>query len=199
MKDKSMNLIPMVIEQTNKGERGYDIYSRLLKDRILFLGCEVDDDISNSLIAQMLFLDMDSEDPIHMYINSPGGSVTAGLAIYDMMKTVKCEVRTYVLGQASSMGSLLLAAGTKGHRYAMPNARIMIHQPSVYGIGGQVTDVEIAAREMTKTKEQLTNIYVEHTGKDYQTLFNAMERDNYLSPQQAIDLGLVDKLVKQAR
>ena len=199
MKPKSMNLIPMVIEQTNKGERGYDIYSRLLKDRILFLGCEVDDDISNSLIAQMLFLDMDSEDPIHMYINSPGGSVTAGLAIYDMMKTVKCEVRTYVLGQASSMGSLLLAAGTKGHRYAMPNARIMIHQPSVYGIGGQVTDVEIAAREMTKTKEQLTNIYVEHTGKDYQTLFNSMERDNYLSPQQAIDLGLVDKLVKQSR
>lgn len=199
MKAKSMNLIPMVIEQTNKGERGYDIYSRLLKDRILFLGCEVDDDIANSLIAQMLFLDTDGKDPIHLYINSPGGSVTAGLAIYDMMKTVNCDVYTYVLGQASSMGSLLLAAGTAGHRYAMPNARIMIHQPSVYGIGGQVTDVEIAAREMTKTKQQLTDIYVKHTGKTYQELYDLMERDKFLSPEEAIQLGLVDHLVKQNR
>jgi len=194
-----MNLIPMVIEQTNKGERGYDIYSRLLKDRIIFLGCEVDDDIANALIAQLLFLDVDSQDPIHLYINSPGGSVTAGLAIYDMMKTVNCEVRTYCLGQASSMGSLLLAAGTQGQRYAMPNSRIMIHQPSVYGIGGQVTDVQIMAKEMEKTKEQLTNIYVKHTGKSYQELYDLMERDKFLSPEDAIALGLVDKLVKQNR
>ena len=194
-----MNLIPMIIENTGRGERGYDIYSRLLKDRIIFLGCEVDDDIANALIAQMLFLDVDGDDPIHMYINSPGGSVTAGLAIYDMMKTVKCQVRTYCLGQASSMGSLLLAAGTPGQRYAMPNSRIMIHQPSIYGVGGQVTDIEIMAKEMTKTKKQLTEIYVKHTGKDYNTLFNAMERDNFLSPQEAIDLGLVDKLVEQTR
>lgn len=194
-----MNLIPMIIEQTNRGERGYDIYSRLLKDRILMLGCEVDDDVANSLIAQMLFLDVDSSDPIHLYINSPGGSVTAGLAIYDMMKTVKCEVRTYCLGQASSMGSLLLAAGTQGQRYAMPNSRIMIHQPSVHGISGQVTDVEIAAREMTKTKKQMVDIYVNHTGKDAQTLHDLMERDHYMSAQEAIDLGLVDKIVEQSR
>jgi ATP-dependent Clp protease protease subunit len=194
-----MNLIPMVIEQTNKGERGYDIYSRLLKDRILFLGCEVDDDIANSLIAQMLFLDVDSSDPIHLYINSPGGSVTAGMAIYDMMKTVKCEVRTYCLGQASSMGSLLLAAGTQGQRYVMPNARIMIHQPSIYGVGGQITDLELITKEMTKTKKQLTEIYVNHTGQEYQKLFDLMERDKYLSAQEAIDLGLVDKIVTQFR
>jgi ATP-dependent Clp protease protease subunit len=189
----------MIIEQTNRGERGYDIYSRLLKDRILILGCEVDDDVANSLIAQMLFLDVDSEEPIHLYINSPGGSVTAGLAIYDMMKTVKCEVRTYCLGQASSMGSLLLAAGTQGQRYAMPNSRIMIHQPSVHGISGQVTDVEIAAREMTKTKKQLTEIYVNHTGQEYQKLHELMERDTYLSADEAIALGLVDKIVEQSR
>jgi len=194
-----MNLIPMIIENTGRGERGYDIYSRLLKDRIIFLGCEVDDDVSNALIAQMLFLDVDSDDPIHMYINSPGGSVTAGLAIYDMMKTVKCEVRTYCLGQASSMGSLLLAAGTQGQRYAMPNSRIMIHQPSVYGVGGQVTDVEIMAREMTKTKKQLIDIYVNHTGKDPELLFNLMERDHYMSAEEAISLNLVDKLVIQNR
>jgi ATP-dependent Clp protease protease subunit len=194
-----MNLIPMIIEQTNRGERGYDIYSRLLKDRILFLGCEVDDDIANSLIAQMLFLDVDSSDPIHLYINSPGGSVTAGLAIYDMMKTVKCEVRTYCLGQASSMGSLLLAAGTQGQRYVMPNARIMIHQPSIYGVGGQITDLQIIAKEMEKTKQQLTNIYVTHTGQEYEKLLALMERDKYLSAQEAIDLGLVDKLVEQFR
>ena len=194
-----MNLIPMVIENTNKGERGYDIYSRLLKDRILFLGCEVDDMVSNALIAQMLFLDMDSEEPIHFYINSPGGSVTAGLAIYDMMRTLKCQVHTYCLGQASSMGSLLLTAGTKGHRYAMPNARIMIHQPSCYGISGQVTDIEITAKEMSKTKKQLTDIYVVHTGNEYDKLIGLMERDHYMSAQEAIDLGLVDKVIEPTR
>lgn len=195
-----MNLVPMVIETTNRGERGYDIYSLLLKDRILFLGCEVDDDVSNSLIAQMLYLQAQDEDAeISFYINSPGGSVTAGLAIYDMMQMIKCPVATYCLGQASSMGSLLLAAGTKGRRFSMPNARIMIHQPSVHGIGGQVTDVEIAAKEMTKTKQELTKIYAKHTGKDAQLLIDKMERDCYLSPQEAIDLGLVDKIVKMSK
>lgn len=194
-----MNLFPMVIEQTNKGERGYDIYSRLLKDRIIFLGCEVDELIANALIAQLLFLDADSTDPIHLYINSPGGSVTDGLAIYDTLLSLNAEVKTYCIGQASSMGSLLLAAGTKGERYVMPNARIMIHQPSCYGIGGQVTDIEITAKEMIKTKEQLTHIYVKHTGKSYDELYKLLERDTYMSAQEAIDLGLVDKLVTQKR
>lgn len=194
-----MNLIPMVIENTNKGERGYDIYSRLLKDRVLFLGCEIDELVANSVIAQLLFLDMDSEEPIHIYINSPGGSVTDGLAIYDTMLSLKAEVRTYCIGQASSMGSLLLAAGSHGHRYAMPNSRIMIHQPSCYGLGGQVTDIEIQAKEMAKTKAQLTNIYVKHTGKSYDELFKLMERDHFMSAQEAIDLGLIDQLVKLRR
>lgn len=192
-----MNLVPMIIENTNRGERGYDIYSRLLKDRILFLGCEVDEDVANSLIAQMLFLDADSQEPIHLYINSPGGSVSAGLAIYDMMRSMKCDVRTYCLGQASSMGSLLLTAGTKGHRYAMPNSRIMIHQLSVHGISGQGTDIEIAAKEIAKTKVQLNDIYVKHTGKDAEMLKNLMERDHYMSAQESIDLGLIDKIVEQ--
>jgi ATP-dependent Clp protease protease subunit len=194
-----MNLVPMIIEQTNKGERGYDIYSRLLKDRILLLGCEVDDDVANSLIAQMLFLDVDSDEPIHLYINSPGGSVTAGLAIYDMMRTMKCEVRTYVLGQASSMGSLLLTAGTKGHRYAMPNARVMIHQLSIYGVGGQETDVQIMAREIAKTKKQLNEIYAKHTGKSVEACEAAMERDNYMSAQEAIEFGLIDKVIEHVK
>lgn len=189
----------MVIEQTNKGERGYDIYSRLLKDRIVFLGCEVDELVANSLIAQLLFLDVDSTDPIHLYINSPGGCVTDGLAIYDTMLSLKAEVRTYCIGQASSMGSLLLAAGSPGQRFAMPNSRIMIHQPSCYGIGGQVTDIDIVAKEMLKTKEQLTNIYVKHTGKTYDELYKKLERDTYMSAQEAIDLGLVDQLVQLRR
>lgn len=194
-----MNLVPMVIENTNKGERGYDIYSRLLKDRILLLGCEIDDDVANSMIAQMLFLDMDPTEPIHIYINSPGGSVTAGLAIYDMMRTMKSEIRTYVLGQASSMGSLLLTAGNKGQRYAMPNSRIMIHQLSVHGISGQGTDIEIAAKEIAKTKQQLNEIYAKHTGKDVNVCRDAMERDNYMSAQEAIDFGLIDKIVEQSK
>lgn len=190
---------PMVIEQTNKGERGYDIYSRLLIDRILFLGCEVDEIIANSLIAQMLFLDAQSDDPIRLYINSPGGSVTDGLAIYDTMLSLKAPIHTYCIGQASSMGSLLLTAGTAGNRYAMPNSRIMIHQPSCYGIGGQVTDIDIIAKEMLKTKDQLTKIYVKHTGKSYDELYAKLERDTYMSAQEAIDLGLVDKLVNLRR
>ena len=194
-----MALIPYVIENTSKGERSYDIYSRLLKDRIVILGSAVTDEVANSLIAQFLFLEVDNpEKDIHLYINSPGGSVSAGLAIYDMMQFVKCDVATYCLGMAASMGSLLLMAGTHGKRYSMPNGRIMIHQPHLGGggIGGQVTDIEIHARELVKTKEKLTQIYVDHTGKDFKTLASTMERDHYMSAQEAKTMGLVDHVVE---
>jgi ATP-dependent Clp protease protease subunit len=192
-------LIPYVIENTAKGERSYDIYSRLLKDRIVILGSQVTDEVANSLIAQFLFLEVDNpEKDIHLYINSPGGSVTAGMAIYDMMQFVKCDVATYCLGMAASMGSLLLTAGTKGKRYAMPNSRIMIHQPHLGGggIGGQVTDIEIHAKELVKTKSKLTDIYVTHTGKDYDFLKNTMERDFNMSSEEAKAFGLVDHVVE---
>ena len=194
-----MNLIPYVIEQSSRGERSYDIYSRLLKDRIVILGSAVTDEVANSLIAQFLFLEVDNpEKDIHLYINSPGGSVSAGLAIYDMMQFVKCDVSTYCLGMAASMGSLLLQAGTKGKRYAMPNSRIMIHQPHLGGggIGGQVTDIEIHAKELVKTKKKLTDIYVTHTGKDYEYLAQTMERDYYLSAAESKEFGLVDHVVE---
>ncbi len=194
-----MALIPYVIENTAKGERSYDIYSRLLKDRIVILGSQVTDEIANSLIAQFLFLEVDNpEKDIHLYINSPGGSVTAGMAIYDMMQFVKCDVATYCLGMAASMGSLLLTAGTKGKRYAMPNSRIMIHQPHLGGggIGGQVTDIEIHAKELVKTKSKLTDIYVTHTGKEYDFLKNTMERDFNMSADEAKAFGLVDHVVE---
>jgi len=192
-------LIPYVIENTSKGERSYDIYSRLLKDRIVILGSAVTDEVANSLIAQFLFLEVDNpEKDIHLYINSPGGSVSAGLAIYDMMQFVKCDVATYCLGMAASMGSLLLMAGTNGKRYSMPNGRIMFHQPHLGGggIGGQVTDIEIHARELVKTKEKLTQIYVDHTGKDFKTLAATMERDHYMSAVEAKAMGLVDHVVE---
>ncbi len=194
-----MGLIPYVIEQTSRGERSYDIYSRLLKDRIVILGSTVTDEVANTLIAQFLFLEVDNpEKDIHIYINSPGGSVSAGLAIYDMMQFVKCDVATYCLGMAASMGSLLLSAGTQGKRYAMPNSRIMVHQPHLGGggIGGQVTDIEIHAKELVKTKEKLTRIYVDHTGKDYDFLAKTMERDHYLSADEAKSFGLVDHVVE---
>ena len=194
-----MALIPYVIEQTSRGERSYDIYSRLLKDRIVMLGTAVTDDVANAIIAQLLFLEADNpEKDIHFYINSPGGSVTAGLAIYDVMQFVKCEVATFCLGMAASMGSLLLAAGAQGKRFAMPNGRIMIHQPHVSGggIGGQVTDIEITARELVKTKDKLTDIYVKHTGKEKDFLWKTMERDHYLSPTEAKEMGLVDQIVE---
>lgn len=193
-----MPAIPYVIEQTSKGERSYDIYSRLLKDRIIILGSPVTDEVANAIIAQILFLEVDNpEKDIQLYINSPGGSVSAGMAIYDMMQFVKCDIATYCLGMAASMGSLLLTAGTKGKRYSMPNSRIMIHQPllSGGGLSGQVTDIEIHARELIKTKEKLTNIYVKHTGQSYEKLFAAMERDNYMDPQQAKDFGLIDHII----
>lgn len=194
-----MALIPYVIEQTSRGERSYDIYSRLLKDRIIMLGTQVTDDVANAIIAQMLFLEVDNpEKDIHLYINSPGGSVTAGLGIYDMMQYVKCDVATYCLGMAASMGSLLLQAGTKGKRYCMPNSRVMIHQPLIagHGISGQVTDIEITAKELIKTKEKLTNIYVRHTGRDYDFLAKNMERDYYLSAEEAKEFGLVDHVIE---
>jgi ATP-dependent Clp protease protease subunit len=194
-----VNLIPYVIEQSARGERSYDIYSRLLKDRIVILGSAVTDEVANSLIAQFLFLEVDNpEKDIHLYINSPGGSVSAGLAIYDMMQFVKCDVATYCLGMAASMGSLLLTAGTKGKRYAMPNSRIMIHQPHLGGggIGGQVTDIEIHAKELVKTKEKLTRVYVDHTGRDYEHLAKTMERDHYMSAMDAKEFGLIDSVVE---
>lgn len=193
-----MALIPYVIEQTSRGERSYDIYSRLLKDRIVFLGTQVTDEVANAIIAQILFLEVDNpEKDIHLYINSPGGSVSAGLAIYDMMQFVKCDVATYCMGMAASMGSLLLTAGAAGKRYALPNSRIMIHQPWVQGgIGGQVTDIEIQARELGKTKEKLTRIYEKHTGKDYKSLAASMERDYYLDAVEAKNFGLIDHVVE---
>ncbi len=193
-----MSVIPYVIEQTSKGERSYDIYSRLLKDRIVILGSAVTDDVANAIIAQFLFLEVDNpEKDIQFYINSPGGSVSAGMAIYDMMQFVKCDVATYCLGMAASMGSLLLTAGTAGKRHSMPNSRIMIHQPLLHGGGlqGQVTDIEIHAKELIKTKEKLTNIYVKHTGQTYEKLFNSMERDNYMDPTVAKDFGLIDHVI----
>lgn len=197
-----MPLIPYVIEQSSKGERSYDIYSRLLKDRIVILGTQVTDEVANAIIAQFLFLEVDNpEKDIHLYINSPGGSVSAGLAIYDMMQFVKCDVATYCMGMAASMGSLLLTAGAKGKRYSLPNTRIMIHQPLLGGGGlsGQVTDIEIHAKELIKTKQKLTQIYEEHTGQKYETLHSLMERDYFLDPKEAKELGLIDTVVESRK
>ena len=191
------NLVPIVLEQTSKGERSYDIYSRLLKDRIIMLDTEVSQHSASLIVAQLLFLE--SEDPdkdIQFYINSPGGSVTAGMSIYDTMQFIKCDVSTIVLGQAASMGSLLAAAGSAGKRYILPNARHMIHQP-LGGASGQATDVEIQARELLRWKEVLINIYVRHTCRDYETLRHDMERDNFMTADQALQYGLVDKIVTQ--
>jgi ATP-dependent Clp protease protease subunit len=191
-------LIPIVVEQTSRGERSYDIYSRLLKDRIILIGSPINDDVANIVIAQMLFLEADNPDKdIQLYINSPGGSVTAGLGIYDIMQLVKCDVSTICIGLAASMGSLLLAAGTKGKRYALPHARIMIHQPHIMGgLSGQASDIEIQAREMINTKRRLTEIYAEHTGKDYAFLDEAMDRDFFMSSEDAKAFGIVDDVVK---
>lgn len=188
-------LVPMVIETTGKGERAYDIYSRLLKDRIVFIGTPIDDVIANLIIAQILFLNM--EDPgkdINVYVNSPGGSVTAGLAIYDTMRFVKCDVATYCLGQAASMGSLLLAAGTKGKRYALPNARVMIHQPWG-GTQGTASDIHIQAKEILKLKEQLNKILANHTGKSVEQIEKDTDRDYFMSAEEAKNYGIVDQVV----
>jgi len=193
-----VSFIPYVIEQTSGGEKTYDIYSRLLKDRIVILGTAVTDEVANSLIAQILFLEVDNpEKDIHFYINSPGGSVSAGLAIYDILQYIKCDVATYCLGMAASMGSLLLAAGTKGKRHAMPNTRILVHQPHLGdgGIGGQVTDIEIHAKELVRMKEKVTDIYAFHTGQNAKRLSKTMERDHYLSAEEAKAFGLIDHVI----
>ncbi len=193
-----MALVPIVIEQTQRGERSYDIYSRLLKDRIIILGTPVSDDVANSIIAQMFFLEMENpEKDIHLYINSPGGSVSAGLAIYDIMQFVKCDVSTYCIGLGASMGSLLLCAGAAGKRFVLPNARVMIHQPHIMGggISGQVSDIEIQAKELIRTKNRLTEIYRKHTGKSFEELSRDMDRDNFMTASEAMDYGLVDSIV----
>lgn len=190
---------PIVIEQTARGERQYDIYSRLLLDRIVFLGTQVNDTVANLLIAQMMFLEQsDPEAPIHFYINSPGGSVYAGLGIYDIMQHVTCPVHTYCVGLAASMGSLLLTAGEAGHRHALPHSRIMIHQP-LGGAGGQASDIEIQAQEILDLKSQLNNIYIEHSSKDMtlERIEKETDRDNFLSPQKAIEMGIIDTVIER--
>ena len=194
-----MNLIPMVIEQTSHGERSYDIYSRLLKDRIIFIGGPIDDDIANSVVAQMLFLEGDDPDKdINLYINSPGGSVSAGLAIYDTMQYIKCEVSTICIGLAASMGAFLLAAGAKGKRKALPNAEIMIHQVSG-GAHGQATDINIQAEQILKLKKRLNEILAERTGQSVARVTQDTERDNYMSAEEARAYGLIDEVFPPRR
>ncbi|MGZ3620970.1 MAG: ATP-dependent Clp endopeptidase proteolytic subunit ClpP [Candidatus Binataceae bacterium] len=189
------SLVPMVVEQTGRGERAYDIYSRLLKDRIVFLGTEINDDVANLVTAQFLFLE--SEDPekeISFYINSPGGSVTAGLAIYDTMQFIKPPVSTLCMGQAASMGAILLTAGHKGRRYALPHSRIMIHQP-LGGAQGQAVDLEIQAREILRMREELNNIFVRHSGQKIAKIEKDTDRDMFMSPEQAVEYGLIDEVI----
>lgn len=199
MDEKSQMLIPMVVEQTGRGERSYDIFSRLLKERIIFMGTSIDDNVANLVIAQLLFLQ--SEDPekdISIYINSPGGVVTAGLAIYDTMQFLKCDITTYCVGQAASMGAVLLAAGTKGKRFALPNARIMIHQP-LGGAQGQATDINIQAQEIMRIKQILNKILASHSDRSIEDLEKDTDRDNFMSAAQAVEYGLVDEVVSHAK
>lgn len=195
MEARSQMLVPIVVEQTNRGERSYDIYSRLLKDRIIFLGTAIDDYVANLVVAQLLFLEADdpSQD-IYLYINSPGGMVTAGMAIYDTMQYIKPDIQTICIGQAASMGSLLLGAGTKGKRYALPNSRIMIHQPSG-GFSGQQTDIEIQSREIRKLRDRLEEIMSKHTGKTKEQVRQDSDRDYFMSGVEAKDYGIVDEVI----
>lgn len=194
-----MNLVPMVVEQTNQGERSYDIYSRLLKDRIIFLGGEVDDDTANIIVAQMLFLEADDPDKdIFLYINSPGGSVSAGMAIFDTMQYIKCEVSTICVGLAASMGAFLLTAGAKGKRRALSNAEIMIHQPSG-GARGQATDMNIQVEQILRIKKRLNAILAERTGQPVEKIAADTERDNYLTAAEAKDYGLIDEIIEPRR
>ena len=191
------NLVPMVVEQSNKGERAYDIYSRLLKERIIFLTGQINDNVASLITAQLLFLE--AEDPkkeIYLYINSPGGLVTAGLGIYDTMQYVKPDISTLCIGQAASMGSFLLAAGTKGKRFSLPNSRIMVHQPSA-GFQGQATDIEIHANEVLSLKKRLNEIYSKHTGKSVDDIKSALERDNFMTADAAKEFGLIDEVVEK--
>lgn len=191
-----MSLVPYVIEQTSRGERSYDIYSRLLKDRIIFLGEEVNDTSASIVVAQLLFLE--SEDPdkdIHLYINSPGGSITAGMAIYDTMNYIKCDVSTVCIGMAASMGAFLLAGGQKGKRFALPNAEIMIHQP-LGGAQGQATEIEITAKHILATKEKMNRLLAQNTGQDYEVIAADTERDNWKTAEEALKYGLIDKIIE---
>jgi ATP-dependent Clp protease protease subunit len=199
METKNQTLVPIVVEQTGRGERAYDIFSRLLRDRIIFIGTPISDDVSNLIIAQLLFLQAeDAEKEIRIYLNSPGGSVTAGLAIYDTMQYVKCDVATYCLGQASSMGAVLLAAGTARKRFVLPNARIMIHQPWG-GVQGQASDISIQAKEILRLRDRVNEILAHHTGKSVETVSRDTDRDFFMSAQEACDYGLVDEVVQSRR
>jgi len=190
-------LIPMVIEQTNRGERAYDIYSRLLKDNVIFLGTSINDEVANLVIAQMLFLEAENpEKDITLYINSPGGSVTAGLAIYDTMQYVKPDVATYCIGQAASMGAVLLAGGKKGKRAALPNARVLIHQPLAYGLEGQASDIEIHARDLVRMKKRLNEILAAHTGQPFERIETDTDRDNIFEAEAAKEYGLIDNVIR---
>ncbi len=190
-----MPLIPMVVEQTGRGERAYDIYSRLLKDRIIFIGSPIDDLVANLVVAQLLFLEADDPDKdINLYVNSPGGAVTAGLAIYDAMQFIKPDVSTICVGQAASMGAVLLAAGAKGKRYSLPHSRILIHQP-MGGFQGQATDIDIQAREILRMKEELNNILHKHTGQALERIQQDTDRDYFMAPEQAKEYGLVDEII----
>ena len=189
-------LIPMVVEQTNRGERAYDIYSRLLKDNIIFVGRPIDDDVSNLVIAQMLFLEAENpEKDIAVYINSPGGSITAGLAIYDTMQYLKPDVATLCVGQAASMAAVLLAAGTEGKRSVLPNSRVLIHQPLLYGLQGQQTDIDIHAKDLMRMRNRIEEIFVLHTGKSKEEIHNDTERDKILTATEAVDYGLADQVM----
>ncbi|HEY5655583.1 MAG TPA: ATP-dependent Clp endopeptidase proteolytic subunit ClpP [Woeseiaceae bacterium] len=196
MSAKAMNLVPMVVEQTARGERAYDIYSRLLKERVVFVVGPVEDNMANLIVAQLLFLESENPDKdIHLYINSPGGSVTSGLSIYDTMQFIKCDVSTICVGQAASMGALLLGGGSNGKRYALPNSRIMVHQPSA-GFHGQATDIDIHAREVLKLKARLNEIMAAHTGQSIETIERDLERDNFMSAGEAVAYGLIDTVLE---
>ncbi len=198
MSDSRMQLIPMVVEQTNRGERAYDIFSRLLKDNIIFIGTPIDDGIANLVIAQMLFLE--AEDPdrdILLYINSPGGSITAGMAIYDTMQFIKPDVQTYCIGQAASMAAVLLCCGAHGKRFSLPNSRVLIHQPWVTGLGGQTTDIDIHAKELLRTRERLNQIMAEHTGQPLKKVETDTERDYIMTADQAKDYGIIDDVIRK--
>jgi ATP-dependent Clp protease, protease subunit len=194
----SLALIPMVVEQSNRGERAYDIYSRLLKDNIIFLGTPIDDNVANVVTAQLLFLEAeDPEKDIHLYINSPGGSISAGMAIYDTMQYIRPNVSTICIGQAASMGALLLAAGAPGKRFALPNSRILIHQPSMSGLAGQATDIDIHAKEILRLRESMNQILSKHTGQNMERIEKDVERDYIMTSIQAKDYGLVDQVISR--
>jgi ATP-dependent Clp protease protease subunit len=198
MSDSRMQLIPMVVEQTNRGERAYDIFSRLLKDNIIFIGTPIDDNIANLVIAQMLFLEAEDPDKdILFYINSPGGSITAGMAIYDTMQFIKPDVQTYCIGQAASMAAVLLACGAKGKRFSLPNSRVLIHQPWVTGLGGQTTDIDIHAKELLRTRERLNQIMSQHTGQPLKRIETDTERDYILTADQAKEYGIIDDVIRK--